>query len=798
MWKINSFNIQNAFEAAKQLAEGLENDLDESVGLPGGVTGDHSAKPTAAAPSVLAIDEEEDEDGFFDDEIDGLGDDEVDGFGDDEDALNFEDDEDALNFGDDEDALDEMVEEEDGEDREEEVGNETEAGEGVGEEAEAVEGDASREKCDEVGDALVGAETIPDEGSGRTDKTDAVGEDGATPAVAKLVNGDEDDAPGHPVHVPDTDPPAATDGGGAACHENLTTAALGGEEHAFRTKKATEYPSAVGHPDLDATATSPAAPAATSAATAAAVAALQARLDAQSLDFQSLQHSLEEERRASDKKVSGVKEEARRRLARAKDRYDEVAKKLGESLQEAAEQRARADGLAARQAESGDSDAVMAALQEEGAALAMKQAAMEQSVRQSAGRCRQLEEDLEGETTGREKAEKSAEERAEKIKELEGELVVVRGEAKGASAEAEKLDGTQRELEEERALRSAAEGLTASLRTELNATKKEAEEAYAEAELRSAEQKQEIGSEAEQRLSEALTRAQAIEVEAEQREEGLRREVSETRRRWQDAMRRSEALSVDMQDSTAPLLRQLESSEKQSRARAQAWAETESKLRHEVDRTITERDRLSKELSDVQAETRRLNRLLESREGEVESLAHRLGAASEETERLGAALRSATLEKENLTLRLEEKERAHTEAEERMRGEMNRRTFEADERRRDDVNRARGDAEEEKTRRKEAETMLKVAEEEGRRLRSRNRRAEAEEVGQPHHEDGSLNGHKRSIDPMSGELNLATLEVGAGASSSSFAVMEQLVSGMKVAKLEIQSLKNQLVSTEES
>eukprot|EP00588_Corethron_pennatum_P015740 CAMPEP_0194280982 /NCGR_PEP_ID=MMETSP0169-20130528/19408_1 /TAXON_ID=218684 /ORGANISM="Corethron pennatum, Strain L29A3" /LENGTH=96 /DNA_ID=CAMNT_0039025901 /DNA_START=97 /DNA_END=384 /DNA_ORIENTATION=- len=96
MWKLNSFNIQNAIEAAKQLAEGLENDLDESVGLPaGGVAGDRSTKPTAVAPSVLDIDEEEDEDGFFDDEIDELGDDEVDGFGDDEDALDFGDDEDA-------------------------------------------------------------------------------------------------------------------------------------------------------------------------------------------------------------------------------------------------------------------------------------------------------------------------------------------------------------------------------------------------------------------------------------------------------------------------------------------------------------------------------------------------------------------------------------------------------------------------------------------------------------------------------------------------------------------------------
>ena len=80
--------------------------------------------------------------------------------------------------------------------------------------------------------------------------------------------------------------------------------------------------------------------------------------------------------------------------------------------------------------------------------------------------------------------------------------------------------------------------------------------------------------------------------------EGLRKEVDELRKRWQDAVRRADALSVDVQSSTAPLLRQLESTNKQNRARAAAWAELETQLRSELEENVINNEKLSKERTD--------------------------------------------------------------------------------------------------------------------------------------------------------------------------------------------------------
>mmetsp|Transcript_30612 Transcript_30612/g.70069 ORF Transcript_30612/g.70069 Transcript_30612/m.70069 type:complete len:232 (+) Transcript_30612:2379-3074(+) len=61
---------------------------------------------------------------------------------------------------------------------------------------------------------------------------------------------------------------------------------------------------------------------------------------------------------------------------------------------------------------------------------------------------------------------------------------------------------------------------------------------------------------------------------------------------------------------------------------------------------------------------------------------------------------------------------------------------------------------------------------------------------------------RQEFDPLSAELNLAALGgEGNGRNvipSSSFAAMERLVSSVKASKLEIESLKKQLLSTEES
>lgn len=66
-----------------------------------------------------------------------------------------------------------------------------------------------------------------------------------------------------------------------------------------------------------------------------------------------------------------------------------------------------------------------------------------------------------------------------------------------------------------------------------------------------------------------------------------------------------------MQQSSAPLMRQLESTERQNRARSAAWAELESKLRSDLEENIIENETLCKEKNEIDVELKRSNRSLQ-------------------------------------------------------------------------------------------------------------------------------------------------------------------------------------------
>ena len=74
---------------------------------------------------------------------------------------------------------------------------------------------------------------------------------------------------------------------------------------------------------------------------------------------------------------------------------------------------------------------------------------------------------------------------------------------------------------------------------------------------------------------------------------------------------------MDIQSSTAPLLRQLESMERQNRTRAANWAELEGRLRNELEESVIRNESLSKDRSDFKARISRLERLLKESEGEL-------------------------------------------------------------------------------------------------------------------------------------------------------------------------------------
>ena len=78
-------------------------------------------------------------------------------------------------------------------------------------------------------------------------------------------------------------------------------------------------------------------------------------------------------------------------------------------------------------------------------------------------------------------------------------------------------------------------------------------------------------------------------------------------------------LSMDIQHSTAPLMRQLESMERKNRARATAWAEVKTKLRSDLEDNVIQLEKVTKDRNNLISSKKRLQRLLREMEEEIAS-----------------------------------------------------------------------------------------------------------------------------------------------------------------------------------
>lgn len=123
------------------------------------------------------------------------------------------------------------------------------------------------------------------------------------------------------------------------------------------------------------------------------------------------------------------------------------------------------------------------------------------------------------------------------------------------------------------------------------------------------------------------------------------------------------ALSIDLQQSSAPLLRQLESTERQNRSRAAAWAELETKLRSETEEHVIEKEKLQKERNDLEADIKKTRRALQGKESElalsqsrVEDLSTTLEELSTRYENVVSELDSLKIECSNLQQYLKDSE----------------------------------------------------------------------------------------------------------------------------------------------
>jgi TATA element modulatory factor len=497
-------------------------------------------------------------------------------------------------------------------------------------------------------------------------------------------------------------------------------------------------------------------------------------------------------------KVQSTKEEAKRRIQKAKERVDAAElqlKNVTASKSSTAED-------AQKQAE------IVAALRAEGEKLARKQADMEAAVRAAKGEARELLGKLEESESAKDKA-------LVKIATLEADLKSTKDDLSSArlgESQAGKLDMDLRNVREESEKRATTilnleqeikelKSTQKELRTELAATRKGAA-------VETEQERKKLIAEHNHLVSDLEAKLRNQERDAGIREDALRQEVDELRKRWQDAVRRADSLSVDVQSSTAPLLRQLESTNKQNRARAAAWAELETQLRTELEESVILSEKLTKERGELKTKCTRLERSNKDNETELRQLKGELHDKTERVTKLEHQL--AEMETEGAKMKAEwaEVERLANEGVSRVRSEMTRTVVDAEERYRTQLdsfeNQLRVEREQRAQLEKQVQGLLQnagvfVPSDSGAQplpvLKEATPKKLRNSQGQAEILVGALGGLGSADDDEQSDGDEDENDIHASGTSS-FAALEQLTSSLKATKVEVVSLRSRLSESE--
>ncbi|KAG7359081.1 hypothetical protein IV203_015670 [Nitzschia inconspicua] len=531
--------------------------------------------------------------------------------------------------------------------------------------------------------------------------------------------------------------------------------------------------------------------------------ALQQREDQlsnKSVQLTQLQALMETQEQDYKKKLQETKEEAKKRIIRAKERCEAAEAKLRLQSSSGSEDAAKQEQL-------------IAALRSEGEALAMKQAAMEQAVRAAKTETRELREQLEDEVAMKENA-------LEKIKSLEAELKATRD----SLAAARKGESQASKLENDLlAARSDAEQKSNTILSlqqhikELTAESKDLKNEIAKIQKAAAHEAQQektnMRREHNDLLSDLEAKLRTTEREAGVREDALRHEVAELRKRWQDAVRRADALSMDIQSSTAPLLRQLESMERQNRARASNWAELEGRLRSELEECVIQNESLSKDRADFKAKFTRYERLAKERDEELAAARKTIEEQTIKITTLESQLAKLTEEAEKRQEEYEKVERLASEGVAKVRSEMSQTVVESEERYRGQIDKLEKELKMEREKRTQLESQVdQLLENAGmivagpqapenfrreskpKKLRQAEGQAEilAGALGLDSSDDESVDEFDDFDDDEPVDADGPTKKGGV----NSYAALEQLTSKLKTAQVELSSLRQSLRESE--
>jgi len=388
-------------------------------------------------------------------------------------------------------------------------------------------------------------------------------------------------------------------------------------------------------------------------------------------ELQALLESRDEEHK---KKLSDTKEEAKKRIIRAKDRVETIEAKL----------QARSAG------DSGDlkkKQSIIDELMEEGQALAQKQSVMERAVRDATSKSWALTKEVEQEADAKEMALNKIVELQAQVKVLKDSLNSARkGESQAGklednllSARADSEEKATKILSLQQSLKELA-GESKELKLEINDTRKSAAHV-------AQQEKTFMRREHNDLLGDLEHKLRTTEREAGVREDALRHEISEIRKRWEDSVRRADALSMDVQSSTAPLLRQLESMDRQSRQRASNAAELESRLRSDLEEATIENERLGKDSSEFKFKLSKLERMIKDREQELSKAQFTVEEQARDLESLKHQEEKLQKEAGTRQTEYERVERLANEGVARVRSEMSQTVTDSEERYRGQIER---------------------------------------------------------------------------------------------------------------
>ena len=265
---------------------------------------------------------------------------------------------------------------------------------------------------------------------------------------------------------------------------------------------------------------------------------------------------------------------------------------------------------------------------------------------------------------------------------------------------------------------------------------------------------------------------------------------------------------MDVQQSTAPLIRQLESAERTYRIRASAWTELEQKLRSDLEDSVIENESLFKEITELKTANNKNERQLKSKETHLESISNERNDLSVQVLELEKKLRASKADGEKFKHKCDEMERLSQESATKARNEMMETILKNDSLYKEEVDelkRKLTNVEEENTKLKEEiEDALKSSSTmiEETQFKKHANNAVGIVANQASILESTLLGLDNDIDEYSDDGNFDNGDItnlkSSTNTSSSFVAIEKLTQAVRASKLELNALRKQLAISEET